>query len=92
MGDAVANATDQLIIELANQGTKLVAVLGSGLFVLVTAFIGLAIAYVNNANRTLDLRSQQVTLSRENNEIKKAASATGSQPNSSPKAGSVAST
>lgn len=74
MGDAVANATDQLIIELASQGTKLVATVGSGLLVIASALIGLAIYHINSTRATLQLRAKQVALSQENNEIKKALS------------------
>ncbi len=74
MSDAVANATDQLILELANQGTKLVATVGSGLLVIATALIGLAVYHINSTKETLSLRAQQIALSKENNEIKKSLS------------------
>jgi hypothetical protein len=74
MADSVNNATEQLIVELANQGTKLVAAIGSGLALIVTALVGLSVYYVSSRRQELELRNQSVLLHKENNEIKKALS------------------
>lgn len=92
MSDPVKNATDQLIIELAQQGTALVKTIGVSLGSLVVLAFAVATVWFAQAKETIRVRKEQVALSKENNEIKKAASSSsGSQPTSSPKASSQSS-
>jgi hypothetical protein len=91
MSDPVKNATDQLIIELAHQGTALVKTIGVSLGSLVVLAFAVATVWFAQAKETIRVRREQVALSKENNELKKAASSSGSQPTSSPKASSQSS-
>jgi len=88
MSDPVKNATDLLIIELAQQGTALVKTIGVSLGSLVVLAVAVAAVWFTQAKETIRVRREQVALSKESNEIKKSASLTGSQTTPSPKSSS----
>lgn len=88
MSDPVKNATDLLIIELAQQGTALVKTIGVSLGSLVVLAVAVAAVWFTQAKETIRVRKEQVALSKENNEIKKSISLTGSQTTPSPKSSS----